>query len=305
MKISAPCAADCVQSASLPGRRSFRVADWRSISFSFLRRSRSSARSMLQSSSLLACVRRGGQPVVEGVAQRRVDDAGRLGRGQPVLGLADEFGLAHEHREHRRALHQHVLGGEVGGALVALELGVGAEAAEQGGAQALLVRAAFGGWNRVAVGIEEAVGERSRLIAHSTAPWLPGLPVWPEKMSSTMRCSPSMRAARKSRRPPGKWKLAFSGTSSLGELGVARPADFDAAEQIGLGARHLEQALRRELGLVAEDLRVGMEARGGAAAVLHLADLLHLAGRFAARIALPVEHPGRAPPRRSGRRSAH
>ena len=78
----------CVQSASLPGRRSLRVAVLRATSFSWRRRSRSSARSITQSSSLSACVRVVGQPMVERIAHRVFDDAGRLDAGQLVLGLA-------------------------------------------------------------------------------------------------------------------------------------------------------------------------------------------------------------------------
>ena len=55
---------------------------------------------------------------------------------------------------------------------------------------------------------------------------------------------------------------------ALQQLRVAGPADFDAAEQIGLRARHLEQALRLERGLGAENLRIGLEAHARAAAVV-------------------------------------
>ena len=54
MKISEPAVPAAEQSASLPGRRSFRVALLRATSFSWRRRRRSSARSITQSSSLLA-----------------------------------------------------------------------------------------------------------------------------------------------------------------------------------------------------------------------------------------------------------
>ena len=58
--------------------------------------------------------------MVEGVAHRVLDDADGLGGGQPVLGLADEFRLADEDREHaRRAEIMHVVGGDGGRALVA------------------------------------------------------------------------------------------------------------------------------------------------------------------------------------------
>ena len=77
---------------------------------------------------------------------------------------------------------------------------------------------------------------------------------------------------------------------------VAMPADFDAAEQIGLGARHLEQAQRIELRLGAENLRVGLEAHLGAAPVGRAAELFELVLRLAALVNLPVELAARAPP---------
>ena len=69
----------------------------------------------------------------------------------------------------------------------------------------------------------------------------------------------------------------------------AGPADFDAAEQIGLRARHLEHALGLETRLRSENLRVGMEAHLGAAAVRRLAGVLQLALRLAALEHHPVE----------------
>ena len=62
----------------------------------------------------------------------------------------------------------------------------------------------------------------------------------------------------------------------------ARPADFDAAEQISLRARHLEHALRLEVRLGAENVRVGSEADFGAAPVRRLAGVLQLGLRLAA-----------------------
>ena len=62
----------------------------------------------------------------------------------------------------------------------------------------------------------------------------------------------------------------------------AGPADFDAAEQIGLRARHLEHALGLEMRLGAENFRVRPEAHFGAAAVRRLAGVLQFALRLAA-----------------------
>ena len=62
----------------------------------------------------------------------------------------------------------------------------------------------------------------------------------------------------------------------------AEPADFDAAVEIGLRARHLEHALGLELRLVAENLGVLPEPHLGAAAVRRLAGVLQFALRLAA-----------------------
>ena len=45
----------------------------------------------------------GGEPVVEMVAHGALDQAGGLGGGEAVLGLADEFGLADEAGDQRAA----------------------------------------------------------------------------------------------------------------------------------------------------------------------------------------------------------
>ncbi len=68
----------------------------------------------------------------------------------------------------------------------------------------------------------------------------------------------------------------------------AAPADLDAAEQVGLRARHLEQAARIEP-VLAEDLGIGMEAHLRAAPVLHPPDRLDRPLRVAAGEGLAVE----------------
>ncbi len=62
----------------------------------------------------------------------------------------------------------------------------------------------------------------------------------------------------------------------------AMPADLDAAEEVGLGARHLEHALGLERGLRPENLRIGPEADFGAAPVGRAPGLFQLALRLAA-----------------------
>src|SRR6478609_8078755 len=69
----------------------------------------------------------------------------------------------------------------------------------------------------------------------------------------------------------------------------ARPADLDAAEEVGLGARHAEQPRRCESSALAEDLCIRLEADRGAAAVLHRAETFQRAVWMSAGISLPVE----------------
>ncbi len=69
---------------------------------------------------------------------------------------------------------------------------------------------------------------------------------------------------------------------ALEQFGIAVPADFNAAEQIGFRACHLEQALRFEDGLAAENIGVRLETDLGAAPVVDLAEVFELAFRLAA-----------------------
>src|SRR5262249_9740296 len=69
----------------------------------------------------------------------------------------------------------------------------------------------------------------------------------------------------------------------------AGPSDLDAAEQIGLRARHLEDALGLEMRLGSKNLRVRAETHLGAAAIGCPADLLKLAFRLAALERHPIE----------------
>ena len=74
-----------------------------------------------------------------------------------------------------------------------------------------------------------------------------------------------------------------------GERRVAAPADLDPGEQIGLGARELVEPRRVERRVGAEDVGVGDEADGGAAAVGGGADFLERRGGEALGEGLAVE----------------
>src|SRR5215216_7562952 len=71
-------------------------------------------------------------------------------------------------------------------------------------------------------------------------------------------------------------------------LGAA-PADFDAAEQIGFGSRHFEDALRLERHFGPENLRVGLEAQLGTTTVENATELLELCLRLSAFEHLSIE----------------
>ena len=157
MKISVPAAVWMVQSASLPGRRSLRVADWRPTSFSRLRFRRSSAWSIDHSSSFVACIGLSASQWSKASRTVDLDDARRFLRGEAVLGLALEFRLADEHRQHGGGRAHHVVGGDLRRPAVVGQLAVGAQALRQRRAQAGLVRAAVGRRDGVAVGAREAV----------------------------------------------------------------------------------------------------------------------------------------------------
>ena len=73
-----------------------------------------------------------GEPMVERVLDRLLDDALRLGGGEAVLGLALEFRFADEDREHGRGADHHVLAGDRGRALALADaFGVVLEATQQ------------------------------------------------------------------------------------------------------------------------------------------------------------------------------
>ena len=80
--------------------------------------------------------------------------------------------------------------------------------------------------------------------------------------------------------------LARRHVGARDQLGIALPADLDAAEQVGLAARHAVHHRRPELRGRTEDLRIGPHADRRAPAVGGRADPLETAGRPAARVAL-------------------
>jgi hypothetical protein len=236
-----------------------RTAVLREISFSWRRRMRSSARSMTKSS--------------------------RFRGREPVLGLALEFRLADEYRYHAGGAGHHVVGGYRGRALaLARALGVVLDALDQRTAQAGFVRAAVRRRDRVAIGRQETVGiarPRHRPLRPAVHADLAGGAVEDVRMD---QCRAVDRGGEIFLEAVGEMErgLFRHVLDALQELLGASPADLDAAEQVGLGARHLEDALRLEMRLGAEDVGIGQEADLGAAPVGGGAELLQLAFRLAA-----------------------
>ena len=121
-------------------------------------------------------------------------------------------------------------------------------------AQALFVRAALQRGDGVAIGIEERLG----LGRPGDGPFHRALAVAifgaaEEGARRDGRLAFDL-AARKSVRPPGNFSVSSAGVPLSIRAGVAFPADFDAAEQIGLGLRHAIEPRRREMHVVAENL---------------------------------------------------
>ena len=142
--------------------------------------------------------RRGDEPVIEGVANHGLDEPRGFRGLQAPLVLALELRLADKDRNERGAARHHVVGRQRARALgLADALGVILQAAQQGAAQTRFVRAAVGGRDRVAIGMDEAVlDRRARRRAHSTEPCLPSFSTLPAKTWSTTSSWPSMSAAR-------------------------------------------------------------------------------------------------------------
>ena len=234
---------------------------------------------------LARLLRRSGEPVVEGIADRGLDDAGRFLGGEAVLGLALELRLADEHRQHRRGRAHHIVGGDLRGLLVVDEFAVGAQPLRQRRAQAALVRAAIGRRNGVAVAAGEAVlarGPGDRPLDVAVAGFLDDAAGEDVLGDEGL---PLDRGGQVVLQPAREMEHGLGRGVVLDQLRRAVPADLDAAEQVSLGTRHRHQPAGLEGGALAEDLLVREEAHLGAAPVHGRAELLQLALRDAA-----VEH---------------
>ena len=232
------------------------------------------------------------QPELEPVLDRILDQPRGLGRDQPLLGLALELRLAEEQGQEEAGAAGGVLGGDGGRPLEADPLGMGAQALEQRGAQARLVGAAQRRRHGVAVpaGVGLLVDRPGDCPLDAGALLQRGLAgervVHHQLAAVQQRLEEIGEPLREMEALLGRHRRA-----GLEQRRITAPANLDAAEQIGLAARHPVQGGRAEARRRAEDLRVGDEAHRRPATVGGTAGRGNRAQGHTARIALDVERP--------------
>ena len=180
--------------------------------------------------------------MVEGIAQRALDDARRLSRHEPALVLPLELGLADEDRDEAGARDHHVVGRQHRRAFALADaVGVILQPAQEGAAKPRLVRAAVRRRDRVAIGMDEAVGvgePRHRpfdrampgRLLHLAGEHLLGHLIVLADLLQQIIAQPAWKAEH------GLGRNVCAGD----ERGRAMPADLDATEEIGFCARHAE-----------------------------------------------------------------
>ena len=201
--------------------------------------------------------------MIEGISQRGFDQLLSLGGGQTLLGLALELGVGDEDADQAPGLGDHILSRQQARPLLADQLGVGLEPAGQGGPEAGLVGPALGGGHCVAVGLEKAV----RLTEAGACPGDGPFDLARIALALVATCEGLRRERLNAVHPLGEVvgeavgepQDGLGGGLVLDPGGIAGPANLDASEQVGLGARHPVEAGRTEDGGVAEDHGIGPE----------------------------------------------
>ena len=236
----------------------------------------------------------GGEVVVEAVTQGGLHQARGFRAGKFFLCLALELRVAQEDGELGGELAGDVFGGDRECALVGALLAPGAQGFQQRVAEARLVRAAGRRGDGVGVGIQEgfAVLQPDRGPFHAAA-WAAvgavrevGLAGPDFGQGAGVAFYVGLQGVLQA---AGEMQDGFRGRGVAYQRRVAGPAYFHAAEQVGLGAAEFVEAGWAELQR-AEDLRVRLEAYGGAAAVLRGAGVYEFRCWCSAGVALAVEH---------------
>ncbi len=160
------------------------------------------------------------------------------------------------------------------------------------------MRPAFGGRDRVAIGVAEAVilvlGPHRRPFDAAAPGAAPGTAIRKFGLAQkrARRQQVALGKARREEIAKPAWEMQprlLGHALGPRQRGIAAPADLDAAEQIGLGPRHAVEQRRTER-RIAENLGIGVETERRAAAVLNRSAILD---RFpfghAAAVALPPQ----------------
>ena len=225
------------------------------------------------------------------VANRAFHHFCRAFGGKPVLRLSDELRLADEDGDQRHPACCQVFPGNLRGLAVAHQFPIGANPFEDGCPESCLVRAALRCRNGIAVALDEPVSGRRPVDRPFDLAWLPELFVESDLTRKRLLCigRVSVQAfGQKVRKAARKAKRGFRGDAIC--IKRAFPADLDAAEEIGLGAGHPEEARRRKLER-AEYLVIGVKGDRGAAPVRGGAHVLDTRERNATRELLHIDLP--------------
>lgn len=217
--------------------------------------------------------------MVELVLQRGIDRLLRVGHAQTILRLTLELRIANEQRQKYDRAVAHVFRLDRLGTLVVDQRAVAAQSAGEGATQAQFMAAALRRGHRVDVGMDFAF-----LVARPRdRPFqAPALIVELHVAREILRRIAGALAdhlGQQIRQAAGEMQRRFGCDAPFGlqQRRRAFPAQFDALEQERFGARHLERDLRLQMRVLAENLRIGMEAHGRAAAIIGRADLLQRA----------------------------
>ncbi len=233
--------------------------------------------------------------MIEPVAYCRFHQARRFRAGELFLGLPLELRIAQEHRQFGRQRRQHVLGHHLQRALVVAVVAPSAQGFQQRRAKARLMRATLRRRHGIGVGMQKTV----RTFHPRASPFhaagaaavgrfrqlglvRPGFRNGPRQLAD-FGGQAVLQPTRKMQHGLGRRVVADQGRR-------ARPADFHAAEQIGLRPAKPVQPGRAERQNGPENLRIRLEAYRRPAAVLHGTRIDQFRRRLAAGIALAEQH---------------
>ena len=227
--------------------------------------------------------------MVEMVLHRRLDQLLRFRRRQPILGLGLELRLRDEQRQQDARAHQRIVRRQLARLAVVDQRREALQPLDDRGAEPGLVRAALRRGDCVAIPTVGAIGRHRPVDRPLHSPL-----ILAELVRARERLVGNGRLARHILGQMVRqtaWEDEGLRLRHLlaRQLGRATPADFHAAEQIGLGSRQPVKAVSGKAHPRAEDLRVGPEGHGRAAPIRRRPHILHRPQRRPPGIALPPQ----------------